>query len=78
MMKTVSSGILSSMPDNCRGHTSLSLRRGVRKDITSFIFGGKPIKSLGRQYTDKLSEIQIGITGLKHGLMDSLAMIVHT
>ena len=61
---------------------SLSLRRGVRNDHTTFVAGGEkipllceqPIRSLGRQYSAELSDKQMGRTVTKQ-LMDGLARI---
>lgn len=61
---------------------SLSLRRGVRNDSTTFVIGGEkipllaeqPIKSLGRQYTVELSDKQMGKAVMKQ-LSDGLARI---
>ncbi|KAL6489820.1 hypothetical protein MHYP_G00001650 [Metynnis hypsauchen] len=61
---------------------SLSLRRGVRNDRTTFVVGGEKIpllaeqaiRSLGRQYTAELSDKHMGKTVMKQ-LCDGLARI---
>ena len=61
---------------------SLSLRKGVLYDKTTFVAGGepipqlsgKPLKSLGRQYTADLSDRQMG-KQVKHQPSERLAKI---
>lgn len=61
---------------------SLSLRRGVRNENTTFVVGGEkipllseqPIRSLGRQYTAELSDRQMGRNMMKQ-ISEGLAKI---